>query len=412
MDEKTAPADEQRIIELLKSRVSRAQLLRATGIGLAVAAIPTAASANVIATSGSTAGGSVAGTTFPFYPQTGGTYTTESLTEIVSNLLTVKMAQATSGAALLSAPGAAAGLGISGLVLTLAQAVIAASQYEIDWLQSIVPNATPVTTFTIDVAGQTPQNFGATAELLSLVQMGAEIAAVRELAELGQPMLAKDVAQMLAAEALGLGAFRALLAATGSKLDTPPNNKAFATDLFLYTRDAVAFLAGLGVIGGKGTSVPYPGRVAVLAAAGPMAAAVVQRTPNSVTSSGGNNFFGSVETFTVQMTGSQETGGGDPNGRGTAIITIDSVRGTISYQIQVFGITLPATADHIHQGVVGKSGPIVVPFPTAPDASGLASGTVTADPALLQAIVANPAGYYVNVHTTNYPGGAIRGQLA
>jgi CHRD domain len=30
---------------------------------------------------------------------------------------------------------------------------------------------------------------------------------------------------------------------------------------------------------------------------------------------------------------------------------------------------------------------------------------------LAAAICANPAGYYVNYHTTDFPGGAVRGQL-
>ena len=36
---------------------------------------------------------------------------------------------------------------------------------------------------------------------------------------------------------------------------------------------------------------------------------------------------------------------------------------------------------------------------------------MTADPALLAQIVANPAAYYVNLHNTRFPGGAVRCQL-
>jgi hypothetical protein len=30
----------------------------------------------------------------------------------------------------------------------------------------------------------------------------------------------------------------------------------------------------------------------------------------------------------------------------------------------------------------------------------------------LKPIIANPAGYYVNIHNADFPGGAVRGQLA
>jgi hypothetical protein len=36
---------------------------------------------------------------------------------------------------------------------------------------------------------------------------------------------------------------------------------------------------------------------------------------------------------------------------------------------------------------------------------------VPGDPAVLARIVANPAGFYVNVHNARFPGGALRCQL-
>ena len=37
---------------------------------------------------------------------------------------------------------------------------------------------------------------------------------------------------------------------------------------------------------------------------------------------------------------------------------------------------------------------------------------IAAEPDVLRPIVANPAGFYVNVHTGDFPKGAVRGQLA
>ena len=103
-------------------------------------------------------------------------------------------------------------------------------------------------------------------------------------------------------------------------------------------------------------------------------------------------------------------GPGDPDGSGTA--TFRMIRGSavICFQLNVHGITLPATGAHIHQGAAGTAGPVVVPL-TAPGAGGTATGCVNSTRTLVAAILANPAGYYANVHTTDYPAGAIRGQL-
>jgi CHRD domain len=66
-----------------------------------------------------------------------------------------------------------------------------------------------------------------------------------------------------------------------------------------------------------------------------------------------------------------------------------------------------ATASHIHKAAVGTAGPIVVPL----GAAFKKTGCTTAPAAMGRAITANPKAYYVNIHTTKFPAGALRGQL-
>ncbi len=112
----------------------------------------------------------------------------------------------------------------------------------------------------------------------------------------------------------------------------------------------------------------------------------------------------------VKMTGKVEVPEGSPTGFGVASFAADTTSNQICYQIFVGGITLPAKAAHIHKAAAGVAGPVVVPL-TAPDAIGVASGCVSADQAVIADILANPGNYYVNVHTTEFPNGALRGQL-
>ena len=114
-------------------------------------------------------------------------------------------------------------------------------------------------------------------------------------------------------------------------------------------------------------------------------------------------------TFTTTLRGSEEVPGpGDPNGSGFAVITISGT--TIDYSLLVNGLTTP-TAAHIHSGVFGVAGPIVVPLnPTF--GAGCATGSVAGvSSTLIDQILANPSAFYVNVHSTEFPNGAIRGQL-
>src|SRR5215213_6643702 len=111
--------------------------------------------------------------------------------------------------------------------------------------------------------------------------------------------------------------------------------------------------------------------------------------------------------FTTTLTGAAEVNAqgvpnqGDLDGIGTATITLNYGQGTICWEISVSGITLPATAAHIHEAPV-----------TAPGPSGFSSGCTTADRELIKDIIQHPEEYYVNVHNADYQSGALRGQLS
>jgi len=108
---------------------------------------------------------------------------------------------------------------------------------------------------------------------------------------------------------------------------------------------------------------------------------------------------------TLELKGTTE-----PNASGTAALRLRSDAGQVCYKLQVANVTLPTVAAHIHRGAASVNGPVVVPF-TAPDAAGKSSGCVETPASLIDEITGSPAGFYVNVHTKEHPGGAIRAQL-
>lgn len=117
-------------------------------------------------------------------------------------------------------------------------------------------------------------------------------------------------------------------------------------------------------------------------------------------------------TYTAVLSGANEVSppGTVTTDTGNAIFTIDSV----TFQVCVISVVNleqgdTVIANHIHMGAAGIAGPIVVPlnnmsFPSL-------NSCVTADGPTTQAIIADPSGFYYNVHTEMHPGGALRGQL-
>ncbi|MEE8478174.1 MAG: CHRD domain-containing protein, partial [Gemmatimonadales bacterium] len=120
--------------------------------------------------------------------------------------------------------------------------------------------------------------------------------------------------------------------------------------------------------------------------------------------------------LTAMLDGASEyPGPGDDDGSGSATVTISGT--TLTYTVTVSGIGEP-TAAHIHAGAAGTAGPIavdLVPEGAAFVADGSGGYTLTWTqeifPAQASEMATNFANFYVNVHTTAFASGALRGQL-
>ncbi len=115
------------------------------------------------------------------------------------------------------------------------------------------------------------------------------------------------------------------------------------------------------------------------------------------------------KTFWTFMQGKNEVPPADPNGYGIARVKLNMDNNEVCVRMRVYELT-DITAAHIHKAPEGQNGSIVVPLPT-PDANSITRGCVFADANVLIDLRDHPSDFYVNVHTTKFPNGAIRGQL-
>jgi len=96
-------------------------------------------------------------------------------------------------------------------------------------------------------------------------------------------------------------------------------------------------------------------------------------------------------------------------GQGAAEVSFDQKTMELTWKVAYTGLTGPATMAHIHgPASPGSNAGVVVPFPGVAGAQG-AQGKQTLTQAQYGDLAAGL--YYVNVHTAQYPGGEIRGQL-
>jgi CHRD domain len=131
----------------------------------------------------------------------------------------------------------------------------------------------------------------------------------------------------------------------------------------------------------------------------------------------GNRGEGTMCVLHARMAAKNETTGSTSTAKGHTLIRVRR-DGTIAFKTQINNPGHETfVAGHIHQAPVGVPGAIVVPLfgPPSPATSARhikQSGPATPNAGTTGAdLCQNPSAYYVNYHTTAFPGGAIRGQL-
>ncbi|GLZ30408.1 hypothetical protein Lesp02_25970 [Lentzea sp. NBRC 105346] len=132
---------------------------------------------------------------------------------------------------------------------------------------------------------------------------------------------------------------------------------------------------------------------------------------NDVLNNGGNRFF-SFGTGNQEIAADPAKPVGDKDGFSIFGLKVSNDR--INFTIRWNNVAAP-TNGHLHKGGIGVNGPVVADLFAAP--AGLpvsinaVAGSVTAPAAVTAELKKNPFGHYSNLHTTEFSGGAVRGQV-
>ena len=157
-------------------------------------------------------------------------------------------------------------------------------------------------------------------------------------------------------------------------------------------------------------------------------------SPSGSSNSGGSTSGGtttSTQTYSVPIMAGNEVSAVASSDRGisgTVTIKINATKdgntvksATVDYQVSASGFAAGTTITgaHIHTGGSAVNGGIfhnpgvsANDMPIANGSGSLTKNGLTLNAADAQAILANPANFYFNLHTSNSPDGAARGQLA
>lgn len=118
-----------------------------------------------------------------------------------------------------------------------------------------------------------------------------------------------------------------------------------------------------------------------------------------------------AEIFTAYLTGAQEVPPVATTATGYARIVVNESTGALTFTVVFNGLTSNQTASHIHApAAIGASTGVAINFGAVGGTSGTISGSTTITPTQLSQLRQGLG--YVNVHSANFSGGEIRGQIA
>ena len=113
--------------------------------------------------------------------------------------------------------------------------------------------------------------------------------------------------------------------------------------------------------------------------------------------------------FQASLSGSQEVPPTPSLGTGTATIQFNDATNQLTLTGSYTGLLANVTASHIHMAPVGVNGPIIITLTNTGGTSGTLTGAGVLTAPQVTALFSS--GLYVNVHTTAFAGGEIRGVI-
>jgi hypothetical protein len=117
-----------------------------------------------------------------------------------------------------------------------------------------------------------------------------------------------------------------------------------------------------------------------------------------------------AETFIAYLSSAQEVPTNASTATGYARVFLNEAAGTITFRVVFNGLSSNQTAAHVHApAAIGVNTGVAINFGAVGGTSGVITGTTPITPTQISQLRQHLG--YVNVHSTNFSGGEIRGQL-